>query len=108
MTALSVLVKNLREKFEQPVRHIFTPEERQQMFNDANGVCEECSKKMTLKEMNIDHIIPLCVGGSNEPENLQVLCKKCHFVKSKDERDNHHFLKYLKRYHPSILKPEQY
>jgi hypothetical protein len=38
--SLSVLVKDLREKFEQPVRHIFTPEERQQMFNDANGVCE--------------------------------------------------------------------
>ena len=48
---------------------------------------------MTLKDMNIDHIIPLCVGGSHEPKNLQVLCKKCHFVKSKDEQDTHQYVK---------------
>ena len=43
--SLSVLVKDLKEIFEKPVRHNFTPEERQQMFNDADGVCEECFKK---------------------------------------------------------------
>ncbi len=42
--SLSVLVKDLREKFEQPVRHNFASEERRHMFNDVDRVCQECSK----------------------------------------------------------------
>lgn len=30
----------------------------------------------------VDHIIPLAEGGSNEPSNLQALCLMCHRVKS--------------------------
>ena len=38
--------------------------------------------------MHIDHIVPLAVGGTNDPDNLQVLCKKCHFSKTKGEQEN--------------------
>ena len=27
------------------------------------------------------------MGGTNEPDNLQVLCKECHFKKSKAEQE---------------------
>lgn len=30
----------------------------------------------------VDHIVPLSEGGSNEPSNLQALCLMCHRVKS--------------------------
>ena len=53
--SLSVLFKDLREKFEKPTRHNFTPEERQQMFKDVDGICEECCQKLNIKDMNIDH-----------------------------------------------------
>ena len=43
--------------------------------------------------MHIDHIVPLAAGGDNEPDNLQALCKKCHFVKSKEEEENHEYMK---------------
>jgi 5-methylcytosine-specific restriction endonuclease McrA len=33
----------------------------------------------------VDHIIRLADGGSNEPDNLQALCAMCHSVKSKRE-----------------------
>lgn len=33
----------------------------------------------------LDHIVPLCEGGSDDPDNLQVLCACCHAAKSKHE-----------------------
>ena len=29
----------------------------------------------------VDHIVPLCKGGTNAPGNLQLLCKSCHGTK---------------------------
>jgi hypothetical protein len=43
--------------------------------------------------MNIDHIQPLASGGNNNYDNLQILCKPCHYVKTKQETDNHEYFK---------------
>ncbi len=32
--------------------------------------------------LTLDHIIPRCHGGSNAPENLQLLCSRCNHIKS--------------------------
>ena len=69
-------------------RHQPTKEERKQIFEDAGACCAECKKAIKPKQkFNIDHIIPLGDGGTNEPENLQVLCVPCHFAKSKIEHE---------------------
>ena len=31
---------------------------------------------------DVDHIVPLCLGGSNELENLQIICSNCHAQKT--------------------------
>ena len=33
----------------------------------------------------LDHVVPLCEGGSDDPDNLQVLCACCHAAKSRFE-----------------------
>jgi 5-methylcytosine-specific restriction endonuclease McrA len=43
--------------------------------------------------MQIDHIVPLSAGGDNEPDNLQALCRPCHFAKSKKEAEEHEYVK---------------
>lgn len=37
--------------------------------------CQVCGNRQNLE---IHHKIPLSLGGSNEKENLEVLCKNCH------------------------------
>ena len=44
--------------------------------------CQIC--KVT-KSDQIDHIIPLCDGGSDEDDNKQALCEECHKMKTAEE-----------------------
>jgi hypothetical protein len=63
-----------------------TKEERLKLFDKANGACQSCKKEIKSK-FHVDHIIPLANGGGNEPENLQILCKPCHFEKTQTEHE---------------------
>ncbi len=47
-----------------------------------------CLKKgKFVMATEIDHIIPLKNGGTNDIENLQALCKRCHSKKTKVEQN---------------------
>jgi hypothetical protein len=87
--SFGTLVRQMREKFysAKSIRKEFSKVEREQIHESCGGQCNECHKKIQSKGMHIDHIIPLASGGTNESENLQVLCKKCHFEKSKEEQE---------------------
>lgn len=46
-------------------------------------LCAECKQGgMVVAASEVDHIIPLADGGTNDPENLQALCKACHSRKT--------------------------
>jgi 5-methylcytosine-specific restriction endonuclease McrA len=41
----------------------------------------------------IDHILPVALGGTNKPDNLQVACRSCNQVKrDRHPRDDFHHL----------------
>ena len=48
-------------------------------------MCQQCG--CWAKE--VDHKIPLRDGGTDDPENLQVLCGDCHKAKSRREATGH-------------------
>lgn len=56
----------------------FSPEKRKQILSTNHKICAHCGKKLTLKNMTIEHIIPLSRGGKNEKENLCCLCEDCN------------------------------
>ena len=44
-------------------------------FRRDEGRCQQCGSTELLQ---FDHVIPFTMGGSNEPENLQLLCSRCN------------------------------
>lgn len=58
-----------------------TEKDIDKIFRNQGGVCNTCGKKLTYyrkKRYHVDHIIPLAKGGSNWPDNLQLLCPACN------------------------------
>jgi 5-methylcytosine-specific restriction enzyme A len=43
--------------------------------------CQQCG----AAGYPVDHITPVSLGGTNDPENLQVLCHPCHDAKTQAE-----------------------
>ena len=55
-------------------------------------VGEKCNGQVQLSaNWNLDHIIPLFQGGSNDFTNLQILCSDCHAIKTQKERIEYYF-----------------
>ena len=51
-----------------------------------NGLCQYCLKEGRVKQAQvIDHIKPKCAGGTDDIDNLQSLCHKCHNRKTSTE-----------------------
>jgi 5-methylcytosine-specific restriction protein A len=49
-------------------------------------LCRACDAAGTVRAAEeVDHVVPLFMGGSNSEDNLQPLCKACHLAKSIEE-----------------------
>lgn len=48
-----------------------------------NPLCVECEKSGKVRlATEVDHVIPLHKGGTDDPANLQGLCADCHADKT--------------------------
>jgi 5-methylcytosine-specific restriction enzyme A len=49
-------------------------------------LCIECAKhgKVTMAK-EVDHVVPLHLGGKDEGDNMQSLCRACHATKTARE-----------------------
>ena len=68
------------------------PKERS-YIKKFNKKCNICKKELKVNQTQIDHIQPLSSGGNNDDDNLQILRKECHFTKTKEEQENHQYVK---------------
>ena len=53
------------------------------IYNQADGRCVLCGRKIKYEDMTIDHIKPTSLGGSDSVENLQCTCRTCNTFKDK-------------------------
>ena len=59
---------------------------RKRIMERDNGLCQECLRHgIYTPATDVDHIIPKAAGGTDSPNNLQCLCKKCHRIKTSKE-----------------------
>lgn len=57
---------------------------RKDILRRDNYKCSICKKKLRKAQLDVDHIIPVRMGGKLfEKANLRTLCKECHKSKSK-------------------------
>ncbi len=61
----------------------YTPGDVQRLHEQQKGCCAAC--RISGVKMQVDHIVPVVKGGSNDPSNLQLLCAPCN--KSKGARN---------------------
>lgn len=70
-------------------RYSFTQIERNAISSYYDYKCNICGIELEdLRDIDIDHIIPLAFNGTNNILNLQPLCKICHKEKTKNEKHN--------------------
>ncbi|WP_436932847.1 HNH endonuclease [Halosimplex halobium] len=59
--------------------------ETREMIRQRDGfTCRVCGcegARHEDNELHVDHVIPRKWGGSNQPENLRTLCRRCHGVR---------------------------
>jgi hypothetical protein len=57
-----------------------------EIFEQQSGLCTGCDVSIS-KYYEIDHIMPVLLGGSSDPWNLQLLCRRCNRLKSDKHPD---------------------
>jgi hypothetical protein len=55
---------------------------------NQNWLCKDCNKQLPAW-FEVDHVIALHNGGTNEIDNLVALCRDCHGKKTAMDRLNH-------------------
>lgn len=75
--------KNMRSNFQNKVRHKRNVSESKKKYiaSQQKWHCTHCHQ-MLDNTFEVDHIIPLYKGGTNDLHNLEALCRNCHGKKT--------------------------
>lgn len=73
--------KEILEKYDNLKRKKLTKEERLDIYNKYNGRCGYCGEKIDIKDMQVDHIVALRVGGTDTLDNMICSCRSCNRYK---------------------------
>ena len=56
---------------------------RHRLYGEQEGICIGCDTHFPFRVMDVDHILPKSRGGTDHPDNLQLLCSGCNRSKGK-------------------------
>lgn len=68
--------------YEPIKRRRLSKAERKKVYEKCNGHCAYCGCDITLKNMQVDHVKALHVGGVDDISNMLPACRSCNHYKS--------------------------
>ena len=54
---------------------------RFEIFSRDGFTCRYCGRQSDTVALHVDHVLPVCQGGENNPENLVTSCADCNLGK---------------------------
>jgi len=60
---------------------------RYEVLRRDNHACRYCGLSAPAVELRVDHVIPVALGGSDDPSNLVAACEPCNTGKSSSAPD---------------------
>lgn len=66
---------------EKPTRIALGKSQRFRIFSRDNFTCRYCGRQSDVVPLHVDHVIPVCRGGTNDDENLITSCQDCNLGK---------------------------
>lgn len=60
---------------------------RYEVFRRDNFTCRSCGAKAPEARLEPDHVVPVALGGSDDPSNLATACSNCNSGKSSSSPD---------------------
>ncbi len=76
--------------------------ERQEVYQKCNGHCAYCGTEIEYKDMQVDHVKPLRIGGLDDMDNMLPACRSCNHYKSTFDVEG--FRKYLSGLHERLIR----
>ncbi len=90
-TRRDILIKEFINKYNPPKldeQRQISDEEKISCYHRANRKCEKCLLDFKdYKEPEYHHTKRYIDGGETDPENIEVLCVKCHAIQHKPKKD---------------------
>ena len=77
---------------------------RQALYDRAGGKCEYCGREIEYHGMQLHHVVPSSMNGTNNPHNIMCLCSECHHLIHGNAVVNHDLIEKKLREHPEVRK----
>lgn len=68
----------VRSDIGQPINY---RKQKHVLFGRQEGLCGGCGHDFPFRMFEVDHIVPQSKGGTDHPDNLQMLCTPCNRIK---------------------------
>ena len=71
-------IRNKTKQKKETQRKPITASLRHEVFKRDDYTCQECGNTRKETALEVDHIIPVSQGGTDEMDNLRTLCLRCN------------------------------
>jgi hypothetical protein len=77
-------IRRLRKQKRHKQKHINTRLKKKLFGHLFMAPCCYCKVVFFVEELTIEHMTPLCLGGTNDPTNIALACSPCNHERGRE------------------------